>query len=110
MAEHTLGLAAAPPPWGIVWLDEEPEHYPAHIAIVDSEGEEVATIVHRSGCGPVPEYKWQLARLIAAAPELLRAARALVDCQHESAPTAFNARYDTACQDARAAIAKARGA
>lgn len=38
---------------------------------------------------------------------LLGACRALIDCQREKAPTAFNMRYDTAVQGAKAAIAKA---
>jgi hypothetical protein len=46
---------------------------------------------------------------LAAARDLVAACEALIDCQQEKATTAFNMRYDTACQIARAAIAKAKG-
>lgn len=49
------------------------------------------------------------ARLIAAAPDLLAALRRLVDCQDEQDQTAFFMRFDSACNNAQEAIAKAEG-
>lgn len=47
--------------------------------------------------------------LISASPDLLELCRSFVDCQDETAPTAFNMRFDTACAKARDIIAKAEG-
>jgi len=47
--------------------------------------------------------------LHAAASELLKVCYALIDCQREKEPTAFNMRYDRAVQNARTALAKAKG-
>ena len=49
------------------------------------------------------------ANLIAVSPDLLELCRSFVDCQDETAPTAFNMRFDTACAKARDIIAKAEG-
>ncbi len=50
-----------------------------------------------------------ITRACNAHEELLEAVEALVDCQREKDPTAFNMRYDKACQQARKAIAHAEG-
>jgi len=48
-----------------------------------------------------------IVRAVNAHDELLRACNALVECQGEKAPTAFNMKFDSAVQKARDAIAKA---
>jgi hypothetical protein len=55
----------SPGPLHLVWIDGEDDTLP-HISIADASGEEVATIVHRTGV-PVPAYKWEAAHLIVTA-------------------------------------------
>ena len=66
--------------WVIHYIDED-EDWPQHLEIVDADGEEVATIVHRLGTAEgdkIPDYKYAHARLIAASPDLLDALRECV--------------------------------
>ena len=73
MSEHT------PEPWGLDLVEhEEGSDWPRHIAILDADGEEAATIVHREKYGDIPAWIWSNARLIAAAPKLLTFAEKMV--------------------------------
>lgn len=50
-----------------------------------------------------------IVRAVNAHEDLLEACKALIDCQGERVPTAFNIRYDRAVQMAWAATTKAEG-
>jgi len=98
-----------PIPWDLQEIDvEEGEDWPHHLSIVDAEGEEVATIVHRPG-PPVPDMKyergWRIIRAVNTHDKLLTALknlRPLFECGAAE-------EYAEEIEAAEAAITEAEG-